>query len=121
VHFQAAQHLLMYSIMYSIQQFSRPSQTFHNSIQWNSSRTRCAQTPVSFARKGHLRTRARVHSGEKPFDCSCRTKSFACSGQLKRHVRVHTGVRNLTNAPSVPSFISAHVFEKIVLYHTNSL
>lgn len=49
----------------------------------------CTVCARSFSRSDHLTTHTRTHTGEKPFTCDVCGKRFARSDERKRHGRVH--------------------------------
>ena len=70
---------------------------------------------MSFALKGHLDSHLRIHSDEKPNQCSQCDKAFSLRGILDRHLRTHTGEKTLTNVDNVTSlsqYMKRHSDEK---------
>ena len=47
----------------------------------------------AFSGSGSLAVHMRVHSGERPYECSTCGKAFSTSGSLAVHMRVHSGER----------------------------
>jgi KRAB domain-containing zinc finger protein len=48
----------------------------------------CSTCGKAFSRSGHLAVHMRVHSGERPYECSTCGKAFSGSGKLTKHVRL---------------------------------
>ncbi|XP_075768538.1 uncharacterized protein LOC142821584 [Pelodiscus sinensis] len=51
----------------------------------------CSDCGRSFSRRSNLVIHKRVHTGEKPFICSDCRKSFSWKSRLINHARIHTG------------------------------
>ncbi|XP_036798299.1 zinc finger protein 135 isoform X2 [Oncorhynchus mykiss] len=54
-------------------------------------RHQCSQCEKSFKQKAQLKTRKKIHTGEKPYHCSQCGQCFVRPGELKQHERIHTG------------------------------
>lgn len=51
----------------------------------------CTRCPRSFSRVYLLQLHQRTHTGERPYACNVCSKSFAQQGDLASHKRIHSG------------------------------
>ena len=51
----------------------------------------CSKCTKSFRDGSALKYHTRTHTGEKPYPCSFYLKFFRDNGDLKKHIRIHTG------------------------------
>ncbi|XP_075237600.1 uncharacterized protein LOC142333895 isoform X1 [Lycorma delicatula] len=52
---------------------------------------KCTECKAAFKFLSHLKTHARLHTGERPYNCNICNKRFNEASDLKKHMRVHFG------------------------------
>jgi len=65
--------------------------TEHSRIHSEEKPFECSDCNKRFTQAGHLVRHSRIHSGEKSYKCHVCKKAFNRSGSLHSHMRVHTG------------------------------
>jgi len=78
-----------------------------------------ARHAEAFSTSGNLAVHMRVHSGERPYECSTCGKAFSQAGDLARHMRVHSGERPYECSTCGKAFSESGKLTQHVRLHVN--